>query len=80
MISECAKAGFQALRAPLAAGLTVTVLVGAAVAGPFENATLAYDRGDYATAMRIIGPLAEQDDATAQYNLGNLYYNGRGVN
>jgi hypothetical protein len=38
MISECAKAGSQALRAALAAGLMVTMFVWAAVAGPFDDA------------------------------------------
>ena len=38
MISECAKAGSQALRTALAAGLMVTMFVGAAVAGPFDDA------------------------------------------
>jgi len=39
----------------------------------------AYDRGDYATALREIRPLAEQGDANAQGLLGVLYDNGRGV-
>jgi hypothetical protein len=29
----------------------------------------AYKRGDYATALRKWGPLAEQEDANAQYNI-----------
>jgi TPR repeat protein len=39
----------------------------------------AYARGNYATALRVWQPLAEQGDATAQYNLGVLYDKGRGV-
>ena len=39
----------------------------------------AYDRGDYATALRDWRPLAEQGFADAQYNLGVLYGIGRGV-
>ena len=39
----------------------------------------AYERGDYATALREWRPLAEQGDASAQYNLGLLYTNGQGV-
>ena len=39
----------------------------------------AYDRGDYATAWHKWQPLAEQGDTDAQFNLGLLYYNGRGV-
>ena len=36
-------------------------------------------RHDYATALRLIRPLAEQGDANAQYNLGVFYDNGLGV-
>ncbi len=39
----------------------------------------AFDRGDYATALREWRPLAEQGDATAQYNLGAMYDKGQGV-
>ncbi len=33
----------------------------------------------YASALRELRPLAEQGDATSQYNLGVLYANGQGV-
>ena len=36
-------------------------------------------RGDYATALREWRPLAEQGNAEAQYNLGNMYRKGLGV-
>ena len=39
----------------------------------------AYDRGDYATAVRLVRPLAEQGNAQAQNSLGAMYYNGKGV-
>ncbi len=39
----------------------------------------AYDNGDYATALKEWRTLAEQGDAIAQYNLGLMYANGRGV-
>ena len=52
---------------------------GPAVAGPFEDATAAYNQGDYTTALRLWRPLAEQGDASAQYNLGFIYYSGLGV-
>ncbi len=39
----------------------------------------AYDRGDYATALRQWRPLAEQGNADAQAQLGAMYYNGWGV-
>ena len=50
-----------------------------AVAGPQEDADAAYDRGDYATALHLWRPLAEQGDAIAQFNLGIVYANGQGV-
>ena len=49
------------------------------VAGPLEDADTAIKRRDYATAVRLIRPLAEQGDATAQYNLGVFYDNGLDV-
>ena len=44
-----------------------------------EAYDLAIERGDYATAMRELRPLAEQGFASAQFNLGQLYANGQGV-
>ena len=49
------------------------------VAGPLEDANAAIKRRDYATAVRLIRPLAEQGNANAQYNLGTFYDNGLGV-
>jgi len=48
-------------------------------AGPLEDADAAIKRRDYTTALRLIRPLAEQGDASAQYNLGVFYDNGLGV-
>jgi len=48
-------------------------------AGPLEDANAAIKRRDYATAVRLFRPLAEQGDANAQYNLGVVYDNGLGV-
>jgi TPR repeat protein len=45
----------------------------------FEEGMAAYTRGDYATALKKWRPLAEAGDATAQYNLGVMYAEGRGV-
>lgn len=36
-------------------------------------------RGNYAEAVKLLKPLADSGDAMAQYHLGLLYYNGRGV-
>jgi len=55
------------------------VLTGGAAAGPLHDGNAAAQRGDYATALRLWRPLAEQGDAAAQYNLGNMYVKGAGV-
>src|SRR5438552_1700400 len=39
----------------------------------------AYNRGDYATALRELKPLAENGLAPAQFNLGVMYNFGEGV-
>ena len=50
-----------------------------AYSGQFEDATAAYQRGDYATAYRLFKQMAEQGHAEAQYNLGGMYAEGRSV-
>jgi TPR repeat protein len=45
----------------------------------FQKGLTAYRSGDYATALREWTPLAEQGLDRAQYNLGVMYANGRGV-
>jgi len=52
---------------------------GPAVAGPFEDGEAAFSKGDYATALRLWQPLAQQGDARAQNGLGALYQRGLGV-
>ena len=39
----------------------------------------AFEGGDYATALKEWTPLAEQGDAVAPFNLGQMYRNGQGV-
>ena len=60
-------------------GLLALALFGVAAAGPLEDGNAAYRRGDYAAAMQILRPLAEQGNAIAQYNLGVMYEHGQGV-
>jgi TPR repeat protein len=54
-------------------------MAGGAVAGPFEDAQAAHGRRDYATALRLWRPLADQGNAEAQYALGFMYDRGQGV-
>jgi TPR repeat protein len=59
--------------------LVLIALSGVALAGPFEDAGAAYTRKDYATALRLLRPLADKGDVSAQYGLGRMYYEGEGV-
>ena len=50
-----------------------------AAAGPLEDASDAYREKAYAKAAELWRPLAEKGDAAAQYSLGTLYAEGKGV-
>ena len=64
----------------LLATLVVSLSLAApGLAGPLEDADAAYKRGDHATALRLLRPLAELGDASAQFNLGVMYKIGEGV-
>jgi len=45
----------------------------------YADGWAAFQRGDYATALREWLPLAEQGDVSAQYFLGDMYRKGLGV-
>ena len=68
-------------RATLAASLTASlmVVIGAAVAGPLEDAIAARESGDYTTALKLLRPLVDQDVAEAEFYLGLMYAQGQGV-
>ena len=63
--------------------LRTAVLVWLILAPPafagLKEAELAYSRGDYATALRELRPLAEQGDVGAQLFLATMYEDGKGV-
>ena len=68
--------------AAVAALLMVTVGTSLATAQTFEDAVTAYDRGDYATALRGFRFHAEQggpNAVAAQVALGVMYGSGQGV-
>lgn len=48
-------------------------------AAELEDGFQAFTTGDYEQALRLWLPLAEKDNADAQYNLGILYMKGLGV-
>jgi TPR repeat protein len=53
--------------------------IAAAMGSDFAAGSTAYEKGDYATALKEWGPLAKAGGSAAQFNLGLLYYDGRGV-
>jgi len=72
IMKERIKAGLMAL--VLSMSLAVS-----AVAGPLEDGMDAYKREDYATALRLLRPLAEQGNPAAMNQLGTMFVNGFGV-
>ena len=56
----------QRITTLVACGLLAFALIGIAAAGPLEDGQAAYQKGDYATALQIFRPLAEQGNAEAQ--------------
>ena len=69
----------QKINAAIAAIVLVSAFAAPVAAGTFEDAVDAHARGDYAKALRLIRPLANDGDAAAQFNLGVMYLTGRGV-
>lgn len=71
------------MRIPIKAWALVLVLslrlVAPMAAGPIEDTAEAVRRGDYASALRVWRPLADQGNATAQALLANSYLSGLGV-
>lgn len=63
----------------LLVALIFVMLPAPAYAQDIQSGLAALERGDYAAALREWRPLAEQGDATAQFNLGTMYHLGRGV-
>jgi hypothetical protein len=72
-----ARLGKRAVRNLIKVGLVAIVpflgLAAPVVAGPFEDGLAAHKRGDYATALRLWHPPADQGDAHAQFNPGFMY-------
>ena len=48
-------------------------------AADFATGLTAYQKGDYVTAAKEWRPLAEEGEASVQYNLALLYVDGHGV-
>ena len=67
------------MRRILAGVVLALLLTGGAAAGPLEDGAAAYQRGNYATALRLWRPLAEQRNGIVQSLLGFMYAKGQGV-
>ena len=67
------------LRKFLSAVLVATAFTPAAVGGPLEDGVAAYQDKAYTKAAEIWRPLAEKGHPGAQYLLGTLYVEGKGV-
>src|SRR5215472_18681799 len=63
----------------LAIVLFISCAAAPVAAEPFEDAAAAYAKGDYATALQLFRPLADQGMARAQTILGVMYATGQGV-
>ena len=59
--------------------VTLFLSLGVAHAQSRQEASAAYERGDYAKAMELYLPLAEAGDGNALGNVGNMYAFGWGV-
>ena len=59
--------------------ILVLGLVSPAIAAELDEAIAATRRGDYATALRQLTPLAEKGDARAQFDIGFMHAYGWGV-
>lgn len=63
----------------LAACVVAAALGPPAAAGPLEEGSAAYHAQEYAKAAALWEPLAQKGDPAAQYYLGTLYGEGKGV-
>jgi TPR repeat protein len=59
--------------------LALALLSVPSLAADFQAGLDAYNRGDFAAAMKEWQALAEQGEANSQYNMGLLYARGQGV-
>jgi hypothetical protein len=54
----------------ITAMLMLAPIAGAAIDGPYDEALAAWRRGEYATAYRVWGSIADEGDSDAQFYLG----------
>ena len=69
------------LNRTIAVGILAFAVLGApASAGTLDDAVNADARGDYAKALRLIRPAANDGDAAAQFYLGTMYVTATACN
>ena len=59
--------------------LTIISIIPSPALGNYKNGTIAFERGDYKTALKEFKDLAEQKDSRGQYGMGLMYDLGTGV-
>lgn len=69
----------QLLKQVLLVCACLFVLTGQAIASSLSDALSAYKAEDYAKAVKLFMPLAQQGDANAQFLLGLMYADGHGI-
>ena len=72
------KPGGSSMRSTLVRD-SVLYTSGTALAGPLKDGLAAAKRGDYATALQLIRPLAKRGDTAALFSLGGMFDTGKGV-
>ena len=70
---------FTRILFPIVPTFLFLLLVSVPTHADFQSGVAAYDRGDYATALKEFLPLAQQGDVKSQVNMGILYEKGQGV-
>jgi TPR repeat protein len=61
------------------AALVAGIVAASAAAGPLEDGMEAYQEKDYLKAIQVWRPTAQAGDPAAQYRLGVMYAEGKGV-
>jgi len=59
--------------------LFLMTVSGGVVAASFEDGLTHFGNGDYSAAYKVWAPLAEAGDSSAQYYVGQMLYQGRGI-
>jgi TPR repeat protein len=67
------------LKRYLAAIVLMLSFVARSTAAPIDDGVTAFNRSDFPTALKLLRPLAEHGNATAQVFLGQMYDFGYGV-